>query len=145
MMPTVQQQSRKPRHDRVLRPRCAYAILLDRDGELVLHPPLPTPVDARTLGLKIRELREGRELSQPALERISGIPQGTLSAWERGVSAPPATRLVELAQALEVPILELLCQGEDPLRRPLPPADRKELSRLVGQMRRILGARKRKG
>ena len=73
--------------------------------------PDPTP-----FGLRLKEVRERRGLSQTELDARSGVPAMMISHFETGTrpSASAAT-LVKLANALEVSIDYLLCRTDDPL------------------------------
>ena len=54
----------------------------------------------RALGSAIRQLREGRGLTQEALAHEAGITTGTLSLIERGQSNPAWGTVSRLADAL---------------------------------------------
>ncbi len=66
----------------------------------------------KTLGTRIRELREARNLTQEALADAAGIGRVTLVRIENGEQSPRFETLVALAQALGRPIQELLVGGE---------------------------------
>ena len=59
---------------------------------------------ARNLG----SLRHARTLTQEALARAAGVPRSTIANLESGVGNPSLTVLVKVANALGVPIDELL-------------------------------------
>jgi len=59
------------------------------------------------VGMRIRELREERELSIRALARASGISANALSLIERGRTSPSVSTLYKLSGALDVPITTL--------------------------------------
>ena len=50
---------------------------------------------------RLKELRESRSLSQSDLAELTGIPQSTLSHYERGVEVS-ATNLIKLAFTFQV-------------------------------------------
>ncbi len=60
------------------------------------------------LGVKIRELRAARGLSQERVALEAGLTQFQISGIETGKRNPSATTLWNLAQALEVTLAELL-------------------------------------
>ena len=60
------------------------------------------------LGHRIRELRLQNSMSQNDLGKKIGVPQTTLSGWERGEGCPNAFVLPRLAFALGVTISELI-------------------------------------
>lgn len=51
------------------------------------------------IGQRLKELRDAKRLSQSDLAEITGIPQSTLSHYERGVEIS-ASNLIKLAHAL---------------------------------------------
>lgn len=71
-------------------------------------------MDKRTVGQRIRELREGRKLTQQQLAKAIGIKQGSLTQLETGKSKSPAsTTLTKLARLFEVDP-EWLMTGKGP-------------------------------
>ena len=56
------------------------------------------------VGLRLRDLREERNLSMRALARMSGLSANALSMIERSKSSPSVSTLYKLADAMEVPI-----------------------------------------
>ena len=60
------------------------------------------------IGPKIRELREAASLTQEGLAHEAGISTSTLSRIERGNYQPRMDTLRKLAQALKVPVANLL-------------------------------------
>jgi transcriptional regulator with XRE-family HTH domain len=60
-------------------------------------------MDKKTVGQRIRELREARKLTQQQLAKSLGIKQGSLTQLETGKSkAPASTTLTKLARVFEV-------------------------------------------
>lgn len=59
-------------------------------------------------GNRLRELRKQRNLSQMRLSDVSGIPQTTISDWEKSKYTPNVPQLRKIAKALEVSISELI-------------------------------------
>ena len=53
------------------------------------------------------EIRKRRELSQSALAELLNVEQATVSAWECGISSPPANKLVKIAEVLNCSIEDL--------------------------------------
>lgn len=43
---------------------------------------------------------------------ITGIAQSTLSDWKNGISTPKSDKLLKIANAVEIPIEELISKGE---------------------------------
>jgi transcriptional regulator with XRE-family HTH domain len=60
---------------------------------------------APDVGLKIRELREQRNLSLRALAEMCNVSPNTVSLIERGLSSPSVDTLQRLASGLKVPIV----------------------------------------
>ena len=56
------------------------------------------------VGIRLRELRQERDLSMRALARLSGLSTNALSMIERGRTSPSVSTLYKLAEALGVPI-----------------------------------------
>jgi transcriptional regulator with XRE-family HTH domain len=70
-----------------------------------LEPSSPENIPAELIvGMKIRELRNERNLSLRTLAELSGLNINTLSLVENGKSSPSVGTLQQLARALEVPI-----------------------------------------
>jgi Zn-dependent peptidase ImmA (M78 family)/DNA-binding XRE family transcriptional regulator len=67
-----------------------------------------------SIGGRIRELRERRELSQSALAARLDRTQGSISSWEAGRRTPSVDDIAAVADALEVPIAELFAEPAVP-------------------------------
>ena len=59
-------------------------------------------------GTVIRELREGRSMTQTQLAEKLGVSSKTVSKWETARGLPDVTLLQPLAQALGVSVIELM-------------------------------------
>ena len=59
-------------------------------------------------GTVIRELREGRNMTQTQLAEKLGVSSKTVSKWETARGLPDVTLLQPLAQALGVSVIELM-------------------------------------
>src|SRR5277367_100374 len=72
----------------------------------------------RTFGMiisdRLRELREGKNLSQGDIEKRTGLLRCYISRVENGHSVPAIETLEKLARALEVPLYELFYEGKRP-------------------------------
>lgn len=66
------------------------------------------PSIVRIVGVRIREVRTRLALSQDELARKAGITQAKVSDYELGNVSPSITNLDRIADALGVPIAELL-------------------------------------
>ena len=64
---------------------------------------------------RLRQLREGKEMSMRALARSSGLSANALSMIERGRVSPSVSTLYKLADALGVSITRFF--GEEPTRQ----------------------------
>jgi transcriptional regulator with XRE-family HTH domain len=67
---------------------------------------------AAEIGEAIRRAREERALSQRKLSELLGLSANSVSAWERGKSAPTAETLRALCETLRVPPQLLLAMNE---------------------------------
>lgn len=56
----------------------------------------------KSLGKRIRALRELRKLSQEKVAEKCGVETSSVSRWETGGSSPNSKHLTQLAKALEV-------------------------------------------
>jgi transcriptional regulator with XRE-family HTH domain len=63
---------------------------------------------AKALGPYLITLRQARNLKQHQLARRLRKPQSTISAWEDGKQFPGIVNLAQLAEALEIPVKQLL-------------------------------------
>jgi transcriptional regulator with XRE-family HTH domain len=70
-----------------------------------MPPPLP-PDPA--LGLAIKELREARRLTQEELATQAGTTVGTVSRMEAAKSAPAWATVMQIIEALDVSLLDLV-------------------------------------
>ena len=69
------------------------------------------------VGGRLRELRQGRDMSMRALARASGLSTNALSMIERAKTSPSVSTLYKLAEALEVPITAFF--RAEPERKPV--------------------------
>ncbi len=60
------------------------------------------------IGARLRELREGKELSQDALADLAGTRQCTISRLEAGLERPLLWTAWRIAQALGVTVNDLM-------------------------------------
>ena len=93
------------------------------------------------LSENIRLLRKQRGFSQEVLAEKLHVVRQTVSKWEKGLSVPDADLLTRLAEALEVPVADLL--GD------LPPAgneedDRNAIAAQLAQINEQLAIRNRR-
>lgn len=70
--------------------------------------------DAELTGLRIREVREAKGLSLREVARRMGISASALSQIERGLLRPSVNRLFAIAGALDVSVLEIFGDNDDP-------------------------------
>ena len=64
------------------------------------------------IGTRIKQEREGRQLSQETLAKRLGIAANTLSRWETAVYKPRVDELDRVARELGISILDLLPPDE---------------------------------
>ena len=68
------------------------------------------------IGERLRNVREQKQLSQGDIEKRSGLLRCYISRVENGHTVPAVETLEKLARALEVPLYELMYEGEEPPR-----------------------------
>lgn len=72
------------------------------------------------VGDRLRQLREVKSLSQGDIEKRTGLLRCYVSRVENGHTVPAVETLEKFARALEVPLYQLLYEGEDPPADPRP-------------------------
>ena len=70
------------------------------------------------LGVRIREMREAKKLSQGDVEKRSGLLRCYVSRVENGHTIPAIETLEKMARAFEVPLYQLFYEGEEPANVP---------------------------
>src|ERR1700722_7262857 len=75
-------------------------------------------VENMIIGERLRELREGKNLSQGDIEKRTGLLRCYISRVENGHTVPAVETLEKLARALEVPMYQLFYDGEEPPKLP---------------------------
>lgn len=66
------------------------------------------------IGERLRMLREAKKLSQGDIEKRTGLLRCYLSRVENGHTVPAIETLEKLARALDMPLYQLLYDGEQP-------------------------------
>src|SRR5882724_6440156 len=67
---------------------------------------------------RLRQLREGKKLSQGDIEKRTGLLRCYISRVENGHTVPAIETLEKLARALEVPLYQLFYDGVEPPKLP---------------------------
>jgi transcriptional regulator with XRE-family HTH domain len=70
------------------------------------------------IGDRLREMREGKKLSQGDIEKRTGLLRCYISRVENGHTVPAIETLEKLARALECPLYQLFYEGEEPPQLP---------------------------
>jgi transcriptional regulator with XRE-family HTH domain len=70
--------------------------------------------ETMVLGERLRELREKKNFSQGEIEKRSGLLRCYISRVENGYTVPAVETLEKFARALEIPMYQLLYDGEKP-------------------------------
>ena len=70
------------------------------------------------IGDRLREFREAKNLSQGDIEKKTGLIRSYVSRVENGHTVPSIETLEKFARAFEVPMYELLYEGEEPPKLP---------------------------
>jgi transcriptional regulator with XRE-family HTH domain len=66
------------------------------------------------IGLRLRKLREEKNLSQGDIEKRTGLLRCYISRVENGHTVPSLETLERLAAALEIPLYALFYEGDQP-------------------------------
>jgi len=66
------------------------------------------------IGIRLRKLREDRNLSQGDIEKRTGLLRCYISRVENGHTVPSLTTLERLAAVLEIPLFRIFYDGEEP-------------------------------
>lgn len=100
------------------------------------------------VGERLRNLREERNFSQGEIEKRTGLLRCYISRVENGHTVPAVETLEKFARALEVPMYQLLYDGEKP---PQLPSTKKQATgervwgssgkdaRMLSKLRKLLG------
>jgi transcriptional regulator with XRE-family HTH domain len=70
------------------------------------------------IGLRLRKLREEKDLSQGDIEKRTGLLRCYISRVENGHTVPSLETLERLAAALEIPLYTLFYEGDQPPELP---------------------------
>jgi transcriptional regulator with XRE-family HTH domain len=70
------------------------------------------------IGDRLRDLREGKKLSQGDIEKRTGLLRCYISRVENGHTVPAIETLEKLARALEIPLYQLFYDGDEPPKLP---------------------------
>jgi transcriptional regulator with XRE-family HTH domain len=98
--------------------------------------PFRTPSSAdRLIGMRIRERRMVRGLTQPQLSKLIGVTYQQFHRYERGLNSITAGRLYEIARRLDTPV-EYFFEGFQQENTELPTRLRRllDISRDVGDI-----------
>jgi transcriptional regulator with XRE-family HTH domain len=70
------------------------------------------------IGMRIRQLREQKGLSQGDIEEVTGLLRCYISRVENGHTVPSLETLERFAAALDIPLYRFFYTGEDPPSTP---------------------------
>jgi transcriptional regulator with XRE-family HTH domain len=70
------------------------------------------------IGDRLRALREEKKLSQGDIEKRTGLVRVYVSRVENNHTVPAIETLEKFARALEIPLYQLLYEGEEPPKPP---------------------------
>src|SRR5258705_12707921 len=100
------------------------------------------------IGDRLRELREGKKLSQGDIEKRTGLLRCYISRVENGHTVPAIETLEKLAGAMEIPMYQLFYDGDEPPNLPILPKRKSsddiawgssgKDARYLGKLRRLL-------
>ena len=66
------------------------------------------------IGHRLRSLREEKKLSQGDIEKRTGLLRCYISRVENGHTVPSVETLEKIARALEMPLYQLIYEGQEP-------------------------------
>lgn len=66
-----------------------------------------------TVTQRIFDIAKAKRISLTKLSQDTGIPVPTLSSWKQRNTCPPSDRLTVIAEALEIPVADLLLDTSD--------------------------------
>ncbi len=66
------------------------------------------------VGYRLRSLREEKKLSQGDIEKRTGLLRCYISRVENGHTVPAVETLEKMARALEMPLYQLMYDGQEP-------------------------------
>ncbi|SRR6266481_262192 len=66
------------------------------------------------IGYRLRSLREHKKLSQGEIEKRTGLLRCYISRIENGHTVPSVETLEKIARALEMPLYQLMYDGQEP-------------------------------
>ena len=102
------------------------------------------------IGVRLRAIREAKNLSQGDIEKRSGLKRSYISRVENGHTVPAIETLEKMACALEVPLYRLFYEGEEPPELPNLPKRKTsddiawgssgKDARFLSKFRRLLGS-----
>jgi len=72
------------------------------------------------IGERLRSVREQKQLSQGDIEKRTGLLRCYLSRVENGHTVPAVETQEKLARALEMPLYQLMYDGDEPPSAPAP-------------------------
>ena len=90
------------------------------------------------LGIRLKEIREDKKLSQGDIETLSGLKRCYVSRVENGHTVPAVETLEKMARALGVPMYRLFYEGEEPPAAPQSQFDDKKAWGTSGRPRLYL-------
>jgi transcriptional regulator with XRE-family HTH domain len=71
------------------------------------------------IGHRLRSIREQKNLSQGDIEKRTGLLRSYISRVENGHTVPAVETLEKIARAMEMPLYQLLYDGQEPPALPL--------------------------
>jgi transcriptional regulator with XRE-family HTH domain len=84
------------------------------------------------IGNRLRDLRESKNLSQGDIEKRTGLLRCYISRVENGHTVPAIETLEKMARAMEIPLYQLIYDGNEPPKKPELPKHVKQDGKLWG-------------
>jgi transcriptional regulator with XRE-family HTH domain len=90
------------------------------------------------IGHRLRSLRDEKKLSQGDIEKRTGLLRCYISRVENGHTVPAVETLEKMARALEMPLYQLMYEGQEPPALPANGGKRSDEWGAVGKDARFL-------
>jgi transcriptional regulator with XRE-family HTH domain len=84
------------------------------------------------IGDRLRQLREAKNFSQGDIEKRTGLLRCYISRVENGHTVPAIETLEKMARALELPLYQLMFDGDNPPEASTAPASNRDRPQIWG-------------
>lgn len=98
----------------------------------IASPGKPAPAAVEDFGVRLKQLRKAKGLTQAQMASQMGVSMPAICAWETGKARPRDGRMKALANALGIPMSELFGPDVPELLEDLLTRSREQIARMVG-------------